>query len=130
MAQYNNNNTKNRPHQDWEVVVLNKKAAAPPPGTTRQRLPAPAVSGVTGTLARKIEAQVDSDTGKPLTMVSSAEAKAIMQKRLAAKISQADLDKRLALKPKTVARIERCEEVQNKALLARINRYLDGLLAL
>jgi ribosome-binding protein aMBF1 (putative translation factor) len=108
-------------HQDWTTVVLRPKKSLPPPSTTRK------ATTLTPSQkpAWKIEQQVDADGGKPLTMVSSETAKAIVGGRVARKLTRQQLATRLNLQEREIADIETCKAVENKALIAKIKRFLQ-----
>lgn len=110
-------------HQDWETVVFKKKSQHE---ITREKVPRQNGHTVTPSQkpAWKIEQQVDSENGKPLNLVSSEVAKAIINGRIALKLTQKQLAQRLNLQEKDVKDIESCKAIENKALIARIKRTL------
>ena len=109
-------------HQDWETVVLKPSKEKHEEQTIKKT--------VTETLtasqkpAWKIEKQVDSEEGKPITLVSTSVAKMVTGARVAKKISQKDLARKLNVPEKDIKDIEAGKALENKALLAKIKREL------
>ena len=111
-------------HQDWTTVVLKR----PRPDSQQQREVQakykPSVSG-SGKPAWKVEQQVDSDTGKPINLVPVETAKDIVRGRVAAKLTQKQLAQRLInISEKDINEIESGKAIENKAVLAKIKRFL------
>lgn len=109
-------------HQDWTPVVLRAKKS--PPTTTVSPRTTATISSTTSKPVWKIEKQVDSDQGKPLNLVSSDVAKAIIGGRIAMKLTQKYLAQRLNLPEKEIKEIEAGKAVENKAVIAKIKRLL------
>ena len=114
-------------HQDWETVYLNKKDASMEKARQQQiaRQSAASVSSVTNKPSWKIEKQVDSDTGKPITYVSKADADAIRSMRIKAQLTQAQLAPLVRMKFKDIQDIESCKAVENKADISRVKQFLQ-----
>ena len=111
--------------QDWTEVVLKKK---PDPKKIETQVKSSqnvaSVSQATNKPSWKIEKQIDGDSGKPLNFVSKEDAKQIIQGRVAMKLSQADLAKRLNMPLAAIQEIESCKAVENKLTLSKIKRFL------
>jgi ribosome-binding protein aMBF1 (putative translation factor) len=112
-------------HQDWETIVFKKKSQN---DVTREKVARPVSNGQTLTPyqkpAWKIEQQVDSENGKPLNLVTSEVGKAIINGRIAMKLTQKQLAQRLNMQEKDIKDIESCKAVENKALIAKIKKTL------
>lgn len=106
-------------HQDWETIILNK-----PTSSTVAKTTPPATLTASQKPAWKVEKQVDADTGKPLTYVDPSTAKSIVSGRVARKLSQKDLARRLNVSEKEIKDIESGKALENKALLSKIRREL------
>ena len=109
--------------QDWEVVVLNRRRAT----NEMQRPRHVPVATVTPSLkpAWKIEKQVDSDTGKPINRVGTQTGKELMQKRVAAKLTQAQLAVLVNMQEKYIKEIEAGTAIENKAHISKLRRALE-----
>jgi len=121
--------------QDWTTVVFRKPKPVAQVTQPKSQQPNAKVNNQTHNSlihsasskpAWKIEKQVDDDTSKaPLNYVSTQDAKIIIQARVAAKLSQKELATRLNLQEREIKDIEACKAVENKALLARIKKFLN-----
>jgi ribosome-binding protein aMBF1 (putative translation factor) len=117
-------------HQDWNIVILNpaKKGKQESKEKCQQR-PQATFSSVTNKPAWKIEQQVDSDSGKPLQLVSKQDADDVKNKRIACKLTQAQLATKLNMKLKDIQDIESYKAIENKGVISRIKRELDKMLS-
>jgi len=111
-------------HQDWNTVVLKKKLAQPEKALVNKTSHA-TVSSATNKPAWKIEQQVDGESGKPIVYVSREDAQKIIGGRVGKKMTQKDLANRLNMQVKDIQDIETCKAVENKAVLAKIKRFLQ-----
>lgn len=112
-------------HQDWEPIVLRNTATNKYLSQNTSRPQTATVSHATNKSAWKIEQQVDSTTGKPLTYVSKEDAQKIIQGRIALKLTQKDLASRVNMQLKDIADIENCKAIENKTVLSNIKRAIN-----
>ncbi len=114
-------------HQDWKTLVIGKKVNAKPTETVQKQFAPQNAATITSSQkpAWKIEQQVDAETGKPLTLVSSDVAKLIIAARTAQKLTQAQLANKLNVPEKEIKEIESGKAVQNKQLISRIKKVLN-----
>lgn len=113
-------------HQDWETIVLRNTNANKHSSSQKTSRPQTAtLSSVTNKSAWKVEQQVDSTTGKPLTYVSKEDAQKIINGRISLKLTQKDLAVRVNMQLKDIADIETCKAIENKAILSKIKRSLN-----
>lgn len=111
-------------HQDWQTVVFRKSS----PDQKKEVVIKPTaatISSATNKPAWKIEQQVDSETSKPITYVSKADAAAIVAGRVLLKMTQKDLANRLCMQEKDIKDIESCKAVENKTILSKIKKLLN-----
>ena len=109
-------------HQDWNQVVFKK----PKVELHDKALKTPeTVSKTSSKPAWKIEKQVDSEEGKPITYVTKLDADLIIKGRIEAKLTQKQLAQRLNMQEKDIKDIETCKAVENKAILSKIKRMLN-----
>lgn len=113
-------------HQDWETVTLKKKLPEAEKTIVHKTDAGQhaTVSSTTNKPAWKIEQQVDGESGKPIVYVSRFDAQQIIGGRVAKKMTQKDLANRLNMQLKDIQDIESCKAVENKAILAKIKRFL------
>ncbi len=111
-------------HQDWQEVVFKKSLGK---GTTTARSASvETASSVSSKPAWKIEMDVDSETSKrPLELVNREDAQRIVRGRCDKKLTQKDLATKLNMQVGVIQDIETCKAVENKAVIARIKRYLN-----
>lgn len=114
-------------HQDWDVVTLRAKVAERPPSAYQHQ--SATQSTTSSKPAWKIEKQVDDETSKKAIEYTSREdAKSIVDRRMALRLSQRDLAMRVNVDVKEIQAIESCRAVENRNLLAKIRRVLhDGM---
>ena len=111
-------------HQDWNTVVLNPKKTSDANNGSKLVRPPPAVTSVSGKLARKIEDQVDSDTGKPVTYISTKDKQDIINLRTKAKLTRDQLAQLVNLNIKVITDIETGKAIENKAMISKIKQKL------
>lgn len=109
-------------HQDWETVIINK--SKPKQNVTVEKKTTQATITSSQKPAWKIEKMVDSDEGKPINLISSDTAKAIIGGRVAAKLTQKQLAQQLNISEKEIKDIESGKAVENKLLISKIKRRL------
>ena len=117
--------------QDWETIFLRKKKQQRP-SSSRAPTPTTQLPAATGqsrrrdptTPAWKIERRVDADSGSPIDRVDRATARAIVQARVAAGLTQSQLAQAVNVRPADINEIERGTAVRNGPLLARIRSTL------
>lgn len=109
-------------HQDWETVVINKSK---PKQTTPIHKHATLTSSQKP--AWKIEKMVDSEDGKPISLISSDTSRAIIAGRVAAKLTQKQLAQQLNISEKEIKDIESGKAVENKLIISKIKRRLNIL---
>jgi ribosome-binding protein aMBF1 (putative translation factor) len=117
----------NNHEQQWDTVILRKNKPTPTKtDEDRARVVGGAAMGSASSKPLwKIEQMVDDPNAKrPLEFVKKEEAQKIVQARVAAKLSQQELAQRLNMQKKDLEMIEQCKAVENKAVLAKIKRYL------
>lgn len=115
--------------QDWETLIVRKKTK---PSTSPVTAAAPGAVTLTGQSRRrdpttpswKIEKRADAESGSPIDRVDKATAKAIVQARVAAGMTQSQLAQAVNVRPADIGEIERGTAVRNGPLLARIRRVL------
>lgn len=114
-------------HQDWSQVVLKKKDLSQPQKVAASKdIQATATtSSVSNKPAWKIEKEVDSDVGKPVKYVSIDDATKIINGRISKKLSQQALATALNMKLRDIQEIETRKAVENKAVIAKIKRFLQ-----
>lgn len=114
-------------HQDWKTVVIGKNVNKKPTELVHKQQSSQNTATITSNQkpAWKIEQQVDSDTGKPLTLVPTDVAKLIIAARTAQNLTQSQLAKKLNISDKEIKDIESCKAVQNKQLISRIKKALN-----
>ena len=112
-------------HQDWNTVVLRPKKPEQTKTTVTKSSIAPvSISSATGKPAWKVEAQVDSETGKPVEYVPKDVAAAIVNGRVAMKLSQKDLAARVNMQLRDIQEIESGKALYNKAKIAKLKQFL------
>jgi ribosome-binding protein aMBF1 (putative translation factor) len=110
--------------QDWEPVILRKKAHVAP--TPSEPVPKKMISNTNSRNESVNLAKVANETEAfHHTHVSKEDARAIIQGRVAKKLTQEKLAQALNLPVKTIADIERGVAIYNGSVLARIRRYLQ-----
>jgi putative transcription factor len=113
------------PHQDWKTVLLKPKVDVQ---TEKKVAHNPvSISSSTGKPAWKVEAQVDSEVGKPITFVSKEDAALIIKARVEKKLTQKELAQKVNMQHKDIVNIESCNAVENKKVLSNIKRVLGIL---
>jgi ribosome-binding protein aMBF1 (putative translation factor) len=110
-------------HQDWNTVVFKKRA---PVKHVAQNAPA-TMSSVANKPAFKIEKQVDSDSGKPVTYVSSQDAQEIIKLRTSRGLTQDQLAVAINFPRQKINEIESRKAIENKNDLIKIKRYLEKM---
>ena len=117
-------------HQDWTTVTLKRGGGFVLDGGASNLLPnnkpGCAMSSVTSTPARKIEARIDDPdgTGSVLPKVSRADGALIVAARTARKLTQLQLATHLNMQKKDIQEIECGKAIENRAQLSKIRRYL------
>lgn len=111
-------------NQDWETVVINKTKPKQTI-TTERKTQQQATLTSSQKPAWKIEKMVDSEEGKPIALVSSDTARAIVGGRIAAKLTQKQLAQQLNIPEKEIKDIESGKALENKLLLSKIKRRLN-----
>jgi ribosome-binding protein aMBF1 (putative translation factor) len=110
--------------QDWEPVILRKKAPVAP--TPSEPVSKKMISNTNSRNESVNLAKVANETEVfHHTHVSKEDARAIIQGRVAKKLTQEKLAQALNLPVKTIADIERGVAIYNGSVLARIKRYLQ-----
>ncbi len=113
-------------HQDWNTVVFKKRNFA---SENRKNAVAQnkitTMSSVANKPAFKIEKQVDSDTGKPITYVSSQDAQEIIKMRTSRGLTQDQLACAVNFLPHKIKEIESRKAIENKADLIKIKKCLE-----
>ena len=111
--------------QDWETIVVKKRLPVEASDAKRKASACvgAAVSGVTGSVAYKIEQAADGD-GAKLPMVSAEDRKTIVEGRVAKKWTREKLAMQCNMDVKIIADIENGKAFENKANLAKIKRIL------
>lgn len=109
-------------HQDWNQVILRKTTEKPVKETVTKSSQSSTTTVVNNVPAWKMEKLADE--GK-IPFVSSAIANEIIQKRVAMKLSQDALAKKLNMPVRLIKDIESCKAVQNNAQLDKIRRALS-----
>jgi ribosome-binding protein aMBF1 (putative translation factor) len=113
-------------HQDWTTVVLKKKTRNERE-TERQpksQIHTPTISSIANKPAYKIEMQVDSDQGKPVTYVSMDDAKKITSGRIQQNMTREQLARAVNKLPRHIHDIETGKAILNKNDLAAIKKFL------
>jgi ribosome-binding protein aMBF1 (putative translation factor) len=119
--------------QDWETLIVRKRVKPSGSGSSPvTTTPAPGAVTLTGQSRRrdpttpswKIERRADAESGSPIDRVDRATAKAIVQARVAAGMTQSQLAQAVNVRPADIGEIERGTAVRNGPLLARIRRVL------
>lgn len=126
-------------HQDWDTVVLNKTKPQSQRATNTDGKGVPSGShmgninkqkqsqlqAASSRPAWKIEQKADDPDQKPVDYVSKDLAKAIVSARVAMKLKQKDLAVKMNMSEREIHDIEAGKAVENKAVLAKIKRFLN-----
>lgn len=112
-------------HQDWETVVINK--SKPKQTTPIHKHTSHATLTSSQKPAWKIEKMVDSEDGKPISLISSDTSRAIVAGRVAAKLTQKQLAQQLNISEKEIKDIESGKAVENKLIISTIKKRLGIL---
>lgn len=113
-------------HQDWTTVVLKKKNINERETERRPKSQThtPTISSTTNKPAYKIEMQVDSDQGKPVTYVSMDDARKIINARIEKKMTREMLAHATNKSLRYIQDIETGKAIQNNQDLSIIKRFL------
>ena len=113
-------------HQDWTTVVFKKKNRNEKEieRQPKSQIHTPTISSVANKPAYKIEMQVDSDKGKPVTYVSMDDAKQIINARIRQKMTREMLAHATNKPLRYIQDIETGKAIQNNQDLASIKRFL------
>jgi ribosome-binding protein aMBF1 (putative translation factor) len=107
--------------QDWDVVTFKKKENQ----VIKNKQAVTSTSSVTNKPLWKIEAQIDSDSGKPLQYISTIDSQMVIQGRIAMKLTQKDLACRLNIQTKDIQEIESGKALENKLILSKIKKIFN-----
>jgi len=108
--------------QDWEPVILRKK---PPQAAAPQTLVEKKVDFKSQNASINLKKVADETETFHHNLVSKEDARAVIQGRVAKKLTQEKLAQALNLPVKTIADIERGVAIYNGSIIARIKRFLQ-----